>query len=180
MFELIACLSLQGPGNPSRDLLPPGRLGMPIAFIHVGDTMERTRNVKQEKGFSLIEMTWVMIIFGIVVALAAPSFSRYLETSRLQGASSELIADIHYAGSLALARHRTYSIQFQPGQYSVIETATGAVIRTRTAPIGFAFAASANPSFYAWGLTDAANITISNGSRVANLALSSTGTVLCN
>jgi prepilin-type N-terminal cleavage/methylation domain-containing protein len=142
--------------------------------------METTRNMKQEKGFSLLEMTWVMIIFGILVALAVPSFSRYLETSRLKGASSELIGDIHYTRSLAVARHRTYHIEFQADAYRIIETATDKVIRTRTVPVGFVFAASANPSFYAWGLTDPANITISRGERVENLSLSSNGTVLCN
>jgi prepilin-type N-terminal cleavage/methylation domain-containing protein len=137
-------------------------------------------NIKGQNGFSLLELIWVMIIFGLLVALTVPSFSRYLETSRLNGASSELIADIHYASSLAQARHKTYHIAFEANQYRIIETATGEVIRTRAVPAGFAFNASANPNFYAWGLTDAANITISNGRKDETLVLSSNGTVLCD
>jgi prepilin-type N-terminal cleavage/methylation domain-containing protein len=132
------------------------------------------------EGFTLFETLSVIAIIGIILVITIPSFSRYIDSSRLRGASNELAADIHYTRSLALSRRKTYNIDFQPDRYRIIETSTGNVVKTRTMPPGFVFASSANPRFYAWGLTDAADITISKGSKARSLVLLPNGNVSCN
>lgn len=135
------------------------------------------KNIRNSRGFSFLEMSWVMVCMGIILAIAIPSFTHYMRSSRLVGSSNELLSDLYYARSLAVSKRQTYRVEFDADQYRIIEVSTGDIIRERSLPSGLAFAASADPNFYAWGLADPVNISISGTAGTKNLALSANGNV---
>lgn len=55
-------------------------------------------------GFTLIELMITLVIFTVLMALAAPTFSRFLESNRLTGAANDLIADLNLARSESIKR----------------------------------------------------------------------------
>jgi prepilin-type N-terminal cleavage/methylation domain-containing protein len=126
-----------------------------LARVRAVGIMKRRRRTRQTAGYTLAEMMIVVSIIGILTAVALPAFSGYLRRTRLDGTRNQLISDIYYARSLAIAQRKTFLIRFQ-----------------NAAPPGVTFAASANPNFYAWGLSDASDITLAGGStgdRVVNV-----------
>ena len=142
--------------------------------------MNTKSDTTKAKGFTLIEVMCVITIVGLLMTLTIPPFARFIDSSRLRGASSELMGDIHFTRSLAMARRRTYRIEFQASRYRIIEDSTNDVVRTRTMPQGFVIAATTDPRFFAWGLTETANFKISKGTAAKNLILTSNGNVSCN
>lgn len=140
--------------------------------------MMKIRHKSNNKGFSLIEMIWVVLVFGIILVIAAPSFVSFLNSSRLVGISNELMGDIHWTRSRAVSKRRTHQIVFTAGDYQVIETATAQIVRTRTLPAGVSFVTTGDPNFFAWGLADPTTITINGqGASTRNLGLAANGNV---
>jgi type IV fimbrial biogenesis protein FimT len=66
----------------------------------------------------LIEAMVTVSIIGILVSSAAPSFSRMIDTRRIDGAATQMAADLHFARSEAVSRN-------QPVRISVHQAATG-------------------------------------------------------
>ncbi len=62
------------------------------------------RRQPASRGLTLIETMVVIAVLGILLALAAPSFRDFIATQRLKGAANELVSDMVYARSEALAR----------------------------------------------------------------------------
>jgi Tfp pilus assembly protein FimT len=122
-------------------------------------------------------MAYVVFIAAIILAMTVPTFSKFVKGSRLNGTSNELMADIHFARSMAVSKRKQFHIEFDPQEYRIVETATSEVVRTRTVPSYISFAASADPKFYAWGLADPVNIAISGVGRTKNVDLSTNGSV---
>jgi prepilin-type N-terminal cleavage/methylation domain-containing protein len=122
-------------------------------------------------GFTLTEMMIVVSIVGILAAITVPNFAEYLRRTREAGSQNQLMSDLYYTRSLAIAKRRTMQVTFTDSQYQVIDTVDGTVERTRNAPRGVIFNATVNPNFYAWGLADAADITLtgSDGARTVTL-----------
>jgi len=61
---------------------------------------------RRQLGFTMVELMTVVVIAGILLALAAPSFRGMLERRRLEGQANELVTDLAYAKSEAVARNR--------------------------------------------------------------------------
>jgi len=128
-------------------------------------------------GYTLVEMAIVIVIIGVLAAIVIPAFGGFLRSTRFQGAQNQLVTDIYFARSLAVARHRTFVIQFANNQYQVVDTSNGSVARTTNAPQGVTFAATADPNFYAWGLADPVDITLTGTAQASVFNLLPTGTV---
>jgi len=67
---------------------------------------------KKRKGFTLIELLITVVILGILVALAAPSFSGILDGRKLVGATDTLAATLRYAQAEAIKRNDSIRVQF--------------------------------------------------------------------
>jgi len=128
-------------------------------------------------GFTLMETMVIVVILGMIVGITIPAFSKYLQRQKLEGAANELVADIQYARSLAIARRTSFRIDFEVNQYRIIQNGLETIMRTKNAPTGVTFAADVDPTFYAWGLADATNIIITGGHQNKNLTLAPNGTV---
>lgn len=137
----------------------------------------RRRITGKNAGYTLLEMVFVVVGLGIVLAITVPAFTGFIRSSRVAGATNELLGNLQYARSLAVRERKTFHIEFTTNAYEIKETATDEVVRRRDLPNGVTCTATADPSFYAWGLADAATITINGGSIAKNLVLSSNGHV---
>jgi len=59
---------------------------------------------KMQAGFTMVELLVVIVIAAILASLAGPSFSDFINRTRLESTSSQLFADINRARSEAIKR----------------------------------------------------------------------------
>jgi type IV fimbrial biogenesis protein FimT len=98
-------------------------------------------------GFNLVELMITVVVAGILMGLAAPSFVSFVKNNRLSSQANELMADLAFARSEAVKRGANITIcrasdpfaacTGSPGQWStgwiVIDLATNNVLRVHEA-----------------------------------------------
>ena len=57
------------------------------------------------RGFTVIELMTVLVIAGVLLSLAIPSFRELLARNRVEGVAAELSTDLQYARSEAVSRN---------------------------------------------------------------------------
>lgn len=157
----------------------PYRMGGPEASGN-GRFPEARRsdmNKRPEQGFTLVELSVVVALIGIISTIAVLGTANLVRSSRLAGASSTLVADLRYARSLATTQRTNYNIGFSSGRYSVFRASTADTVLRRTLPPGVACSSSGTATFYAWGLTDPLTITLTGGGQTKTLQLLVNGNV---
>lgn len=88
------------------------------------------RSVRGQSGASLVEMMVVVIIIGIVAAMAVPRFTNWVSALRVDGAASQLAADIAYTRMMAVREGRTASLTLSGTDYTIVtENPDGTVRR---------------------------------------------------
>jgi prepilin-type N-terminal cleavage/methylation domain-containing protein len=83
------------------------------------------------KGFSMIELMVVLVIFGMLMTFGIPSFQRYMLSAQLRGTSENLVQTIQLQRSRAMATGKSVRINFNtsaPNAWTVIGT-TGSIQR---------------------------------------------------
>ena len=68
--------------------------------------------IKNEQGFSFVELMTVIGIIGILSAIALPNFLRSLPEKRLKNATRNLYADLQRARLLAVRENRSVRVGF--------------------------------------------------------------------
>lgn len=91
-------------------------------------------------GFTLIELSIVLVLFALLAGMAVPSFSKTLSQARVNGVLSRLAGDIFLARSLAARDARPLLIRFDPATgcaaaYRIV-TDAGEVLRRSTVDAG--------------------------------------------
>jgi len=64
-----------------------------------------TPNRTRSAGFTMIELMVVVVLAGVVLMLAVPSFREVIARNRLEGVAGEFFTDLQYARSEAVARN---------------------------------------------------------------------------
>jgi prepilin-type N-terminal cleavage/methylation domain-containing protein len=66
----------------------------------------------KSKGFTLVELMFVILIFGVMVSLSIPGFNHFLQTWKLHGEVDEMAATLRTARSAAVMRNRNTVFRF--------------------------------------------------------------------
>lgn len=69
--------------------------------------------VKGNRAFSLIEILLVIVIAGVVLALAAPNFSKGYSRLQLDQTADDLLRVSRWAQAMAIGQGRTYALFFE-------------------------------------------------------------------
>jgi len=77
--------------------------------------MKNFRILKQNKGFSLIELLIVIAIIGILAMIGIPEYGRFIAKSKVRRAANDLLQNMRLARTMAIKENRTYLITFNEG-----------------------------------------------------------------
>ncbi len=80
----------------------------------------------QQNGFTLIEAMVVIVLIGVVAAIALPSFKSVIDGRRLAGAAEHLFANLNYARSEAIKQNQNVQFQFDTNKWCYGIDDTGA------------------------------------------------------
>lgn len=86
------------------------------------------------RGFSMVELTAVVVIVGIMATIGGPAMSRVVRHTRANRAASIIASDLQNAFAVAARQRQPVRIQADAStrSYQFIDRKTGNVIRIRT------------------------------------------------
>ena len=129
------------------------------------------------QGFTLSELMIVILVIGIMAAVSAPPFFRYIQSNRLQTNTDRMVADLQLGRAMAIANSQILSFQATPAGYQLLDPVTNDVLRTRNFDHGLALDANFTVNFFPWGMADATVMVISNNSGARQIDVLPTGMV---
>lgn len=88
---------------------------------------------RRQPGLTIIELMFVLVVAGVLVAIAIPGFGNLLARTRLEGVMAELQTDLQFARSEAVARNLAVQVTFGPGCYVIHTVGTTATSCTQAA-----------------------------------------------
>ncbi|MFO7569309.1 MAG: prepilin-type N-terminal cleavage/methylation domain-containing protein [Smithellaceae bacterium] len=92
--------------------------------------------IRGNNGFSLIELLITIAIMGIVLAIAAPNFTRYRDNTNLREAARDISSDIQLCKQRALSENAEYSMTFNVGLNNYTIKREEVVTATKTVGAG--------------------------------------------
>lgn len=132
---------------------------------------------RQESGFTLIEAMIAMVLFGILVAIAAPPYAAYRTKQQHIGATRELVAFLRRAQVRAVSEETTYRVDIASNgksattyRFNGSSYVKGQVLEVPTSKLTFANASFTQPSggsgtsvwFYARGSGSKGSVTVTS------------------
>ena len=104
-------------------------------------------------GFTLIELIVALAIAGILVALAAPSFTNLIARQRVKAVASELYADLSKTRSWAITRNSNVTLSPKTGGWQngwqILDPVTPSVVlEDRGAAVGATIASASTGVVY--------------------------------
>ena len=103
---------------------------------------------EDQSGFTLPEVTIVVVILGIVLAVASSSWFGTIEGRRVDSAANQMVSDLRLAHNTATNRLTTWRVQLNPGGSGYSVGPAAGSLSARTLPEGSALT-PANPAVVA-------------------------------
>lgn len=135
---------------------------------------------RSARAFSLVELTVVLVLIGVLAALAAPRFANASSHRRVESAAARVIADLRYAQQRARATSDNVSLNFRGGNSYTLADKNTKVLQTvdlSAEPFGVQIAAEIDRAetsltFNGFGQPDAgAKFILSSGSHTATVTV---------
>lgn len=135
--------------------------------------MKRT----SRQGFTLVEMMLVISLVGVMAAMAAPPFVRYLASNRLATQADRMVADLQYARSLSVSNAQILRFSVTEAGYTLTNPISGVVLREYDFGAGLGLDVAQTADFFPWGMADPVVFTMSNPAGTKQITLMPTGLV---
>ncbi|HLW59749.1 MAG TPA: prepilin-type N-terminal cleavage/methylation domain-containing protein [bacterium] len=131
------------------------------------------RRWHSERGFTMLEMTVVIVIATILIALSYTSWQGYTAQQRLRFGAMQVATDLREAEERAKAERAQYTIMFTGSSSGYrIQRTSGGFTENASLPTGVSPQASDTVTFTPFGQPDAAHtVTLQNaaGTRTASI-----------
>jgi prepilin-type N-terminal cleavage/methylation domain-containing protein len=76
--------------------------------------------IRDNRGFTLVELLIGFMIMSILAAFSAPQFTGLLRTYRLNGAMKVVWGDLHKARLMAIKENRAIRVNFSSSTYDIV------------------------------------------------------------
>jgi type IV fimbrial biogenesis protein FimT len=80
--------------------------------------MNRPNGSRRQSGFTLIELMVTLLVLGVLVTIAAPSFQEMRDRIRIRSAAEAVYSHIQFARSESIKEYRTLYVRIMPGDGS--------------------------------------------------------------
>ena len=137
------------------------------------------KKIHVRAGFTLVEMMIIIMVIGVMASLAAPGMFRFIQSNRLKTTTDHMMADMHYARSLAISNGQVLRFTVDANGYQIANPITDTVLRSGDFD-GLALDAAQTADFFPWGMADAVVFNVSNPSGNKRVTLLPTGLVEVN
>lgn len=101
------------------------------------------KHESNQNGFTIIELVVTLAIFGIMLAIALPSFLSYLPTMRLKGAARDISSTLQSARMEAVSRNTNCNVSFDINNKSYTVSCTN-IATTLSTDISFGWGTDVN------------------------------------
>ena len=92
------------------------------------DKLGKNMKIKNEIGFTLVELLVVCMVMGIVAKIAAPGLSGLIRNYKLSNAARVVWLDLHRAKMMAVKQRATMRVDFTPTAYTIKRSDTPNVV----------------------------------------------------
>jgi prepilin-type N-terminal cleavage/methylation domain-containing protein len=126
---------------------------------------------KEERGFTLVEVLVVIILMGIVLAIASSAWFGVVRSRNVDSATNQVAADLRLAHSKATNRLADYSFVVPAANSTTYQTGPTGTLASNSLPDGIQIATATTVVFKADGsaqVTGANPITVRSSSDTSN------------
>lgn len=108
----------------------------------MSSALQRIDLACRQRGFTLVELMVTIFVLAILLAIAVPSFTHTIASTKLTGTGNDLLADVKFARTQAVSRGNAVAIAASAGDWTkgwsvvaaaVSATATPEVLRVHDA-----------------------------------------------
>jgi len=115
-------------------------------------TAKRGHHARGDDGFTLIEVLVVMVVMGVLMAIAIPSWSHYQNKQNYLGSAQLVVSEMRRIQLQAVAQETTYRVDFTVGGktfkvYQLTDATAGTYTLTQTVSLPGSAATFASPAF---------------------------------
>ncbi|MEZ5358901.1 MAG: GspH/FimT family pseudopilin [Candidatus Zixiibacteriota bacterium] len=77
------------------------------------------KSISNDRGITLVELMVIVVIIGIVSAMAFPNFSQAINRLRFKGAARDIVSTMRLARSNAITQKQPYGVYFDQDDMTV-------------------------------------------------------------